>query len=397
MSERTSIRKPVRIAVIGCGNMGNQHVAYLTSMAGVELVAVCDAVDARARASAERGSCHAYTDVETMYAEASPDAVLVTTPHYDHVPLAVDAMARGIHALVEKPVAVEAAEVREAIAACENARRTHPDLVFAAMFNQRTYGYWLKIKDLIDSGDLGRLVRATWIITDWFRTQHYFATGSWRATWAGEGGGVLMNQCPHNLDLYQWFFGMPKSVRAFASLGKYHDIEVEDEVTAYLEHENGMVGHFVTSTGESPGTNRLEVVGEHGRLVFENGRLHLMRNRTSMLDLIRDSKKSFTHVESWPTEVPFTHHGEGGHRIVTERFLAAIRGEAPVVAEGGEGIHSVLLANAMLFSSLEGRPVELPMDEAAFGRRMQELRAGSRYRPGESPGDAGVENLAGTY
>ena len=190
---------------------------------------------------------------------------------------------------------------------------------------------------------------------------------------------------------------MPKSVRAFASLGKYHDIEVEDEVTAYLEHENGMVGHFVTSTGESPGTNRLEVVGEHGRLVFENGRLHLMRNRTSMLDLIRDSKKSFTHVESWPTEVPFTHHGEGGHRIVTERFLAAIRGEAPVVAEGGEGIHSVLLANAMLFSSLEGRPVELPMDEAAFGRRMQELRAGSRYRPGESPGDAGVEDLSGTY
>ena len=397
MAERTNSKNPTRIAVVGCGNMGNQHVAYLTAMAGAELAAVCDVVESRAQAAAERGSCRWYTDTRRMYDDAEPDAVLIATPHYDHVPLAVEAMQRGIHVLVEKPLAVEAAAAREAIAAYEKAKRSHPDLVFAAMFNQRTYGYWLKIKDLIDSGDLGRRVRATWIITDWFRTQHYFSTGSWRATWAGEGGGVLMNQCPHNLDLYQWFFGMPKSVRAFASLGKYHDIEVEDEVTAYLEHENGMVGHFITSTGESPGTNRLEIVGEHGKLVFENGRLDLMRNRISMLDLIRDSKKSFTHVESWPTEVPFTHHGEGGHRIVTERFLAAVRGEAEVVAGGVDGVYSVLLANAMLFSSLEGRAVELPMDEAAFGTRLEELRAGSRYRPGDSSGDAGVEDLAGTY
>lgn len=386
----------VRVAVIGCGNMGRQHVGYLTGMAGAELVAVCDTISARAESAAEAGSCRAFRDIDTMYDEAKPDAIMIATPHFDHVPIAVKAFERGVHVLVEKPVSVEGAAVREAVAAYEAAKKKNPNLRFAAMFNQRTYGYWKKIKDLIDSGELGRLVRATWIITDWFRTQHYFDTGSWRATWAGEGGGVLMNQCPHNLDLYQWFFGMPSRVRGFASLGKYHDIEVEDEVTACFEHDNGMVGHFITSTGESPGTNRLEIVGEHGRLVFENGSLDFMRNRESMLGLIESSKKSFTHVESWPTTVPFTHHGEGGHRILTEQFISSIRGEGELVAEGAEGIHSVLLANSIMLSSLEGKSVELPIDDARFTAKLDELRAGSRYRGAESD-SGGVEDLKGTY
>ena len=169
--------------------------------------------------------------------------------------------------LVEKPIAVHALDARRMIGAYQAAQTKYPDLVFSAMFMQRTYGHYRKIKDLIDSGELGRLVRTTWIITDWFRTQIYYDSGDWRATWAGEGGGVLLNQCPHNLDLYQWFVGLPARVTGFAHIGKYHDIEVEDEVTAYFEHENGMIGHFVTSTAESPGSNRLEIVGELGKLV----------------------------------------------------------------------------------------------------------------------------------
>lgn len=391
-------KKTVRVAVIGCGNMGRQHVGFLGGMDGVEIAGVCDIDSNRADAAAAAGGCKAWTDATAMLDEATPDAVMIATPHYDHVPLAKEAFARGIHALVEKPVGVEGKVVREAIEAHEKAQTAHPGLLFAAMFNQRTYGHWLKIKDLIDSGELGRIVRATWIITDWFRTQHYFDTGSWRATWAGEGGGVLLNQCPHNLDMYQWFFGMPKHVRGFASLGKYHDIEVEDEVTAYFEHENGMVGHFITSTGESPGTNRLEIVGERGRLVFENGKLDLMRNRESMLDLIQHSKKSFTHVESWPTSVPFSHHGEGGHRILTERFVAAIRGEGTLVAEGAEGLHSVLLANAIMLSSFEQRSVDIPLDDEVFSAKLADLRKGSRYPGGkpEATSDS-VEDLEGTY
>lgn len=393
----TEQKKPVRFSVVGLGNMGQTHIRHLSAMDGVDLVAVCDRVAERARRGAESGSCTSYTETSRMFADAKPDAVLVSTPHYDHVPIAIEALEQGIHVLVEKPLAVEGTEARRAIAAYEQARSRFPGLQFAAMFNQRTYGHWKKIKDLLDSGEIGTLVRATWIITDWFRTQHYYDTGGWRATWAGEGGGVLLNQCPHNLDLYQWFFGLPSRVRGFASLGKYHRIEVEDEVTAYFEHENGMVGHFITSTGEAPGTNRLEIVGEQGRLVYEANTLSFARNRESMLKTIAESPESFAKAEFWPATIPFEHHGEGGHRILTEQFVKAIQGEGSVVAEAPEGINSVLLGNAIMLSSFESKTVELPMDEEAYARRLGELKAQSSYDPEQEKTGSGPENLAGTY
>ena len=193
------------------------------------------------------------------------------------------------------------------IAAYEAARETKPDLVFAAMFMQRTYGYWQKIKEMIAGGELGKLVRTTWIVTNWFRTQYYYDSGGWRATWRGEGGGVLLNQCPHNLDLYQWLVGMPQRVTGFAHLGKYHDIEVEDEVTAYFEHPDGMIGHFITTTAELPGTNRLEIVGENGRLIFENDCLTFARNKMSMFKQLRESDRtsprSNTKTSRFPTSI----------------------------------------------------------------------------------------------
>ena len=200
-------------------------------------------------------------------------------------------LGRGIHVLVEKPIAVHAKDARKMISAYETAKLQYPNLIFAAVFMQRTYGFWRVIKSMIDEGQLGRLVRTTWIITDWFRTQSYYDNGGWRATWKGEGGGVLLNQCPHNLDLYAWFLGMPKRVTGFASLGKHHRIEVEDEVTAFFEHENGMVGHFVTTTGESPGTNRLEIVGEQGKLIYEDQKLTFYRNQHSMFEQIEDRNR----------------------------------------------------------------------------------------------------------
>jgi predicted dehydrogenase len=266
------------------------------------------------------------------------------------------------------------------LAAYEKARRQYPGLVFGIMFQQRTYTYWRKVKELIDSGALGKLVRATWIITDWFRTQAYYANGGWRATWRGEGGGVLLNQCPHNLDLYQWFFGLPQRITGIAAIGKYHDIEVEDEVTAFFEHANGMVGHFITTTSESPGTNRLEIVGELGRLVFENGKLSFGRNARSMLDFIRTSPNPFDRVECRVEDVPFEPQTEIGHASVIRAFAAAVlEGGSPLV-QAAEGIRSLSLSNGIMLSHFLQGPVELPLDADAYEARLLELARSSRFK-----------------
>jgi predicted dehydrogenase len=273
------------------------------------------------------------------------------------------------------------------IAAYEPAKQTQPDLVFSAIFMQRTYGHWLKIKELIDSGELGQLIRTTWFITDWFRPQIYFDSGGWRATWAGEGGGVLLNQSPHNLDLFQWLVGMPNRVTGFANLGKYHHIEVEDEVTAYFEYDNGMVGHFVTSTAEAPGTNRLEIVGENGKLIFENGKLTFYRNRVSMFKFIEEATGSFDKIENWVVDVPFTHHGQSGHKLIIENFVNAILTGEAVIAPAVEGINSVTLANAIMLSSFLRQSVDLPLDEEAYAEKLQSLIQNSRFQKTEKQVD----------
>jgi len=271
-------------------------------------------------------------------------------------------------------------DARKMIADYQEAHQKFPNLAFGAMFMMRTYGYWLKIKEMVDGGFLGRLTRVTWIITDWYRTQAYYDGGGWRATWRGEGGGVLLNQCPHNLDVYQWIFGMPGRVTGFASIGKYHNIEVEDEVTGFFEHENGMVGHFITTTAESPGTNRLEIVGELGKLVFEDGKLSFFRNSVSMLDYIKTSKLAFDRVDNQVEEIPYTHHGQPGHRIVLENWAnAALHGEA-LIAPAPEGINELGLGNAIMLSTFQGKLVEIPLDGDAYEVRLKELISTSKYQ-----------------
>jgi predicted dehydrogenase len=369
----------VRIGVIGIGGMGMKHVEDLSRSSNLELAYVCDIDAPRAKACGEKYGTSVFFDYHEAIEKGGAEAVIVATPHYFHPPIAIAAFAAGIHVLAEKPVAVHAADAHRMADAYENALKKYPGLIYSAMFMQRTYGYWKKIRDLVTGGDLGRLTRTTWIITDWFRTQYYYDTGGWRATWKGEGGGVLLNQCPHNLDLYQWIVGMPARVRGFASLGKYHNIEVEDEVTAYFEHENGMVGHFITTTGESPGTNRLEIVGEKGKIVFEDGVITFSINRKSMLDVIAQEQIAFTKVESWKTEVPYTHHGEPGHRIIIENFGASIRGKEKLIAPGLEGINSVALGNAILASHFRNETVDLPVDEKEYEALLKDLIAKSTF------------------
>lgn len=364
----------VKLAVIGIGNMGNFHLANIARQPKVKLVAVCDIIPERALTAAEKYGCRAYFDAEALLSDHLCEAVLIATPHYSHTTIGIAALQMGYHVLVEKPISVHKADCERLIAA-----HTDKSLVFAAMFNQRTDPHYQKIRQLVQAGELGRLERINWIITDWFRTQAYYDSGGWRATWKGEGGGVLLNQCPHNLDLLQWICGMPRRVYGFCGFGLWHDIEVEDQVTAYLEYDDHCSGVFIASTGEAPGTNRLEIVGERGKLVLENGVLTFIRNEVSARQFLRESREMFAKPPVWNITIPISGSG-GQHAEILENFADAIRTGAPLIAPAAEGIHSVELANAMLYSTFTGQPVDLPLDSAAYEDELMKRIRQSRYQ-----------------
>lgn len=364
----------VRLGIIGMGNIGKYHADYLLNgkVTRCQLTAVADAL-APLDTWAAKGLT-IFKDGEELIRSGAVDAVIIATPHYQHTTLGIAALDAGLHVMVEKPISVHKADAERLIAA--HARRSKQ--IFAAMFQLRTEPRYVKIKKLISSGELGDLIRTSWIITDWFRTEAYYASGGWRATWRGEGGGALLNQCPHNLDILQWLCGMPAKVRGFCQLGRYHNIEVEDNVTAYWEWASGATGVFITSTGEAPGTNRLELCGTRGKLVLENNRLTFTRNESDMLEFSRSAKTGFVRPEIWNVEVPFD-NAPAQHATLTQNFVDAILDGAPLVAPGAEGMNSVELANAMLFSSLAGQTIELPLNGAAYEAKLQQLITESRF------------------
>jgi predicted dehydrogenase len=282
--------------------------------------------------------------------------------------------------MVEKPISVHKAAAERLIAV----RREHPRQVFAAMFQMRAEARYAKIKQLITGGDLGQIVRFSWIITEWFRTEAYYASGGWRATWKGEGGGLLINQCLHQLDMLQWLLGMPARVRSFVQLGRFHHIEVEDNVTAYMEFPNGATGVFVSSTGEAPGSNRLEIAGEMGKVLLENDKLLFVRNEISMFQQSKISKLGFQKPGVWNIEIPFATE-PAQHATLTQNFVDAILDGAPLTAPGEEGIHSIELANVMLYSGLMNQTIELPLDSVAYEKKLNELVAASKFEKKVAP------------
>jgi predicted dehydrogenase len=367
--------KSVRLGIAGLGNMGATHARAILEgkVPRVRLAAVCDPNPGRKAFDAE---ARRFTDTREMIRSGEVDAVLIATPHYSHTGIGIDALGQGLHVLVEKPISVHKRDCERLIAAY---RATRGRQVFAAMFNQRTDPFYQKIRALIRGGELGEIRRVNWIITNWFRTAAYYSSGGWRATWAGEGGGVLLNQCPHNLDLLQWMFGMPVSVRAFCRFGQYHDIEVEDDVTAWMQFKNGATGVFVTTTGEAPGTNRLEIAAERGKIVYENDRLTFTRNEVEMSAFSRAAESGFAVPATWDVSIPVPGHGEQ-HLGIVKNFAEAILDGAPLIAPAEEGIHSVELANAMLYSTFTGKTVELPLDGRAYERSIKKMIAGSKVK-----------------
>lgn len=368
--------KKVRLGLIGLGNMGTAHARSILQGATpkLTLAAVADTDPGRRIPYADNPDIRVYETGDQLIAGGEVDAVLIATPHYSHTTLGIAALEKGLHVLVEKPISVHKADCEKLIAAHKRKSK-----VFAAMFNQRTDPHYIKVRNLIRQGELGEIRRVNWIITNWFRPNIYYASGGWRATWAGEGGGVLLNQCPHNLDLFQWMFGMPVRVRAFCSLGRYHDIEVEDDVTAYFEFKNGATGCFITSTGEAPGTNRLEITAERGKVVCEGDHITFTRNEVPMSEFSDTTTQPFSSPPTWEVSIPVSGHG-GQHNEILNNFADAILQKATLIAPAKEGIHSVELANAILFSSLQGKTVELPLNARAFKRQLDRLIAGSKTK-----------------
>ena len=362
----------VRFGIIGMGNMGKYHADYLLAnkVARAELTAF---MEPSGRNRDRYKQLKYFDNSEKLIRSGEVDAVIIATPHYSHTTIGIDALQHGLHILVEKPISVHKADCERLIAAAKARKQ-----VFAAMFQLRTEPKYRKLKALLDNKELGQLTRINWIISDWYRTEAYYSSGGWRATWRGEGGGVLLNQCPHNIDLLIWLCGMPSRVRGFCQLGRFHNIEVEDNVTAYLEWPNGATGVFITSTGESPGTNRLEIVGERGKLVIENNKIHFTRNEVSMLEFSKTSKAGFARPEIWNVDVPYDSAAVAQHQTVAQNFVDAILDGGPLIAPGSEGLHSVEFANAVLYSSLENKTIDLPLDSAAYERKLQELIASSK-------------------
>ncbi|MFU0883231.1 Gfo/Idh/MocA family protein [Kluyvera cryocrescens] len=372
----------VRFGIIGVGNIGTVHARYLLAGTVKEacLTAVCDNNPDKHPAIRQLvgDEVAMFSDAKAMLKSGLIDAVIVATPHYDHPGLSMLAMRNGIHTLCEKPAGVYTAQVREM-----NEFARGCNVVFGMMFNQRPNPLYQKVKDLIDSGELGELRRSNWIITNWYRSQSYYNSGGWRATWKGEGGGVLLNQDPHQLDLWQWLVGMPVRMRAFCQFGKHRQIEVENEVTAYAEYANGATGVFITTTAEAPGTNRLEIAGDRGKVVVEDGKLRFWRLRESETEFNARWENGFGEPECWEVTIPVAPECSE-HHVITANFAAAVLHGTPLLAPGTDGIHGLTLSNAMHLSTWTDDWVDLPFDEALFKKLLDERIASSIDKQVES-------------
>jgi predicted dehydrogenase len=367
----------VRIGIIGFGNMGTNHARSIArgKVKNGILYGVCDINEEKLeKCEKSYPDIKLYKTHEDMLNDENIDAVIVATPHYDHPSIAIDALNANKHVLIEKPAGVFTKAVREM-----NEVGNKTDKVFAIMYNQRTNSYYKKVKDLVDSGELGEIRRVNWIITNWYRPQSYYNSGGWRATWAGEGGGVLLNQDPHQLDIWQWICGMPTRVRAFCHYGKMHDIEVEDDVTAYVEYPNGATGVFVTSTSDSPGTNRLEISGDRGKIVVEDNKIVFHRLRVSEREFNDTFTGGFGSPECWKCEIEVKPNPLQEHEAIMTNFVEAILNDKELIAPAVEGIRGLTISNAMHLSSWTDNWVDLPLDEELYYNMLQDKIKNSKF------------------
>lgn len=367
----------IRLGLVGVGNMGTSHVMKLMDgeVNRCELVAICDINQKRIDAMTKKyGDQLNYYTAYDEFLNHDMDAVLIATPHYDHPVMGMAALEKDLHILVEKPIGVYTKAVEELNQKAEDSGK-----VFGIMYNQRTNPLYQKARDLIRRGELGELVRVHWTITNWYRSQRYYSSGGWRATWEGEGGGVLINQCPHQIDLLQWMCGMPKRIRGFCDYGKFHDIEVEDDVTAFFEYSNGATGLFVTSTGEAPGTNMLEISGDMGKLVIEDNQMTFYRNVVGTKEHTKTTEQGFYPPENWKCSIPII--GTATEHVgIMQNFTDAILDGSELLAPGNEGIYGLTISNGIHLSDWTDDWVEFPINANLYKEKLQDKIDGSTYK-----------------
>ena len=368
----------VRIGIIGIGNMGTP-VSKLIAIDGhcpeIELTAICDMNRDRldwAEKTFEGKNIALFEDAEEMMRSGLVDAVYIAVPHYDHPTLAIKAFKAGLHVMIEKPAGVFTKAVREMNESAEKV-----NVKFGIMFQNRTISAYQKVKEILDSGKYGQIRNVTWHIMKWFRPQSYYDSGSWRATWAGEGGGVLLNQCPHQLDLIQWLCGMPEEVYAKCSVAQWHDVEIEDDVAAIFKYENGAFGTLATSTGINSGTDRLEIATDGATIIVEKETVTIKELSISLSEM-KDTAKQHQKI----TEIVYKFPKENlnRHCIALNAFAGAILRDEKLVANGIEGINSLTLSNAMYLSSWTDSTIKLPMDEDLFYEELKKRIATTKHK-----------------
>ena len=382
--------KKVRLGIIGFGQQGGAYAKFITDgmVPNMEIGAIADTDPAkRELASGTYPGVNVYDDYIALMESGDVDAIVTCVPHYLHPEMGIAALTRGIHALVEKPAGVYTKQVKE----LNEFAASKPELSFAIMFNQRNNPLYQRLKEIVDNGEIGDVLRTNWIITNWWRPQGYYDSSEWRATWGGEGGGVLVNQAPHQLDLWQWICGVPKSVFAKVSYGFRRNIAVEDEVTALVDYGNGATGTFITATHDIVGTDRFEILGDQGKIVVEGSKTatvtRLKKKEREISEGMGpdDVRKLFMGQlnldELQSTEViEFESVWGGQHAGVLENFAANILDGTPLLAPGSDGINGVRLANAIHLSSWKGEEVGLDFDEDEFlGLLNDRIREEGKY------------------
>lgn len=386
----------IRVGIIGLGNQGSYYANGLFAAGAIQngvITAMCDINSAKIENMKTKFADQNVTyfeDYKAMLDSGLCDMVLVETPHYIHPEMVIECLNRGIHVICDKPAGVYTKQVREMNEVAQKSK-AH----FAMLFNQRTDSIYRKMKEIIAEGGIGDLQRVNWIITNWYRTQSYYDSGSWRATWDGEGGGVLINQCPHQIDLVQWIVGqMPASVRGFCQYGKWHDIEVEDEVTAYFEYENGATGVFITTTGETPGTNRLEISGTKGKLLSENCKLYWYKLEKDSQEWSTTSENGFATPPMEVIDVETDGKNEQ-HAGIINNFINALLGLEEFFVDGIEGIKGVELMNAIELSGWKGgEKVVLPVDEEEY---LEELTKRRKTSKAKTVDDSVITDTTGSF
>lgn len=372
----------VRFGIIGIGKMGSQHCMRFKHglIKNGVLTAVCDIAPERKKWAEEKlapKGVEFFDDYKALIDSGKVDAVLIATPHYYHPVMAIYALEKGLHTLIEKPAGVYTKAVRE----MNEVAAAKPELTFGIMYNQRTNKLYRFAKELVETGRLGSMKRINWIITNWYRPQAYYDQGGWRGTWAGEGGGVLINQCPHQLDLFQWLGGMPSSVRAHTEVGKNRNINVENDVTAFMEYENGATGVFITSTHDFPGTNRLEIDGDKGKLVIEGGKLTFTELEVSETEFNAVNRKFMPRIPSRKIKKRIGLLGQAKmflfeqHTGIINNFISNILFGTPLIAPGEEGIRGLTISNAIHLSGWTGEKVTLPINEDKYIEELEKRKA----------------------